>query len=108
MAVSTRTAGPEYFSPMSDVKTPAMAIPPCHHCGKPSLGGCMETMEESSPVGRPIFTAVFYCGDHNPSTFALMSNRLYPVYRVLEMKTPSRLKVQRLDRGQQEARLKNG
>jgi hypothetical protein len=104
---STKIFGPEYFSPIGDVHTPLVAIPPCKVCGEPSLGGVMVSMEPTAPVGRPIFTAEFFCADHNPGTFALMADRLYPGYRVILMEEPWRLKVQRLDRSQQEHRVKN-
>jgi hypothetical protein len=106
MSVTTRTTDASYFSPMSDVHTPRSALPPCRRCGNPSLGGVMVDMDNSAPVGRPIFTVEFWCGEHTPGTFALMSDRLYPVYRILEMQEPWRMRVQRLDRQQQEQRLK--
>jgi hypothetical protein len=101
-----RKAGPECFSPLANVNTPQMRIPPCKACGRPSIGGVMAEMEPVAPVGHPTFTAEFYCHDHNPGTFACMSERLFPVYRVISVESPSRMKIQRLDRAQQEARLK--
>ena len=102
----TRTADDSYFSPIANVHTPELRIPPCKVCGTPSLGGVLEQLEPSYPVGNTTFWATFFCCDHNPGTFALMSDRLFPAYRILEIDTPSRMKVQRLDRMQQEARLR--
>ena len=95
-----------YYSPIGNVATPTIRIPPCKVCGKPSLGGVMDEMEPSSPVGQPTFTAIFYCADHNPGTFATMSDRLFPAYRILSIEEPWRLKIQRLTRPQQEARMR--
>ena len=107
MAVSPhRIAGPECFSPLANVNTPKLRIPPCKKCGHDSIGGVMVAMEPVSPVGQPTFTAEFYCHDHAPGSFALMSDRLFPAYRIIAVESPSRMKVQRLDRAQQEARLK--
>lgn len=106
MAVRHNVTDASYFSPTANVKTPQLRIPPCDVCGKPSLGGVMDKMEPVAPVGHPTFDAIFYCADHNPGTFALMSDRLFPVYRIMSMESPSRMKVQRLDRAQQEARVR--
>ncbi len=105
MAVSHRIAGKECFSSLANVNTPNMRIPPCKACGRDSIGGVMVHMEPVSPVGCPTFTVDFYCHDHATGTFACMSNRLFPVYRIISVESPSRMKIQRLDRAQQEARL---
>lgn len=90
---------------MSDVRTPRVHIPPCAKCGKPSLGGVILEMEPVAPSGEPIMTVEFFCGDELPGSIAVMSDRLYPVYRILWQFTPSRLKVMRLDRAKQAERL---
>ena len=55
----------------------------------------MMDMDAGWPVGRPAFTVKFYCGDDNPGTFAVMSYRLYPAYRILHMESPSEMRIQR-------------
>lgn len=108
MSRSTHTpdGSTNYFSPIGNVHTPEVRIPPCKVCGKPSLGGVLVDMEPSSPVGQPTFTAEFFCGDHNTGTFATMSDRLFPAYRILVIEQPWRLKIQRLTRPQQEERMR--
>lgn len=101
-----RDGSSPYFSPIGNVHTPSIRIPPCKVCGNPSLGGVIVEMEPSSPVGQPTFTADFFCGDHVDGSFATMSDRLFPVYRILSIIEPWRLKIQRLPREQQEARMR--
>lgn len=101
-----RVTDASHFSPLANVHTPATRIPPCKVCQKPSVGGVCVDMAPVAPVGMPVFTAEFYCAEHNPGTYALMSNRLFPVYRILEIQEPWRLKVQKLDRPSQERRLR--
>lgn len=100
-----RTTDASHFSPLANVKTPAIRIPPCKTCGKPSVGGVCVELGAVAPVGQPILVAEFFCSEHNPGTFVCMSDRLFPVYRILETQEPWRLKIQRLDRDQQEKRV---
>jgi hypothetical protein len=101
-----RVTDSSHWSPLANVHTPAVRIPPCKTCGQPSLGGVCVELASSHPVGQPVSTCEFYCAEHNPGTFYVMSDRLFPVYRILEQESPSILKIQRLDRETQERRLK--
>lgn len=92
---------------MANVRTPKVHIPPCEKCDQPSMGAWCEEMEPVSAAGEPIMTVRFVCSDHSPgvSTIVLMSDRLYPAYRILYMFTESRMKVMRLSRAAQAERL---
>jgi hypothetical protein len=106
MPATHRKTDASHFSPLANVQTPKTRIPPCKTCGKESLGGCVVEMGKSAPVGMPIMTAEFYCGEHAPSTFGMMSYRLFPAWRILSVEEPWRLKLQRLDRERQEERVR--
>lgn len=90
---------------MSDVRTPKVHIPPCQGCGKPSMGACVDEMEPVSPAGEPIMSVTFWCTEDAPTSFTMMSDRLYPVYRILHLWSPSKMKVMRLSRMAQAERL---
>lgn len=101
-----RQSDAECFSPISDVKTPQVRIPPCAQCHKPSLGGVCVGQEASHPAGAPIVTLEFFCRECRPdANFAAMSDRLFPVWRILAMFTESKMTLQKLPRESQFARV---
>lgn len=102
---SSRVAGKDCFSPISDVHTPKVRVPPCAKCGKPSDGGVYVDEDPVHPAGCPILTVEFYCAEDRPGDFIIMADRLYPVWRIVQMFTESKIKVQRLLRDKQIERV---
>ena len=102
---ASRTSDAECFSPISDVHTPAVHIPPCAKCGKPSLGGTFVAAEPVHPAGSPIFTVEFFCAEDRTEPFLMMSDRLFPCWRILNLETQSRMKIMRLSREAQFERM---
>lgn len=90
---------------MSDIRTPAIYVPPCATCEKPSIGGVIREMEGAAAAGSPIMTVEFFCHDCTPGPFGVMSSRLFPAYRIIHAYNASRLKIIRLSRAAQAERL---
>jgi hypothetical protein len=87
------------------VKTPRKHVPPCAECGEPSYGGIFLDQADEHPAGCPIYTVEFFCEEHAPSEFILISERLFPLWRILRLYTPSKMTVQRLLRDKQIERV---
>jgi hypothetical protein len=87
------------------VHTPKKHVPPCASCGAPSDGGIFISQEDSHPAGCPIYTVEFYCKEHAPAEFIVGADRLYPVWRILRLYTPSKITIQRLLRERQIERV---
>lgn len=102
-----RVTGPECFSPLADQHTPKKFLPPCSAkgCPTPARGGVAVEWEKVYPIGCPIVRVKFWCADHAPGSFALMADRLYPCWQVLHSVGPSEMKLRRLTREEQIARV---
>lgn len=61
--------------------------------------------EPVHPAGSPIYTVEFFCKAEAPGEFIISSDRLFPVWRILRLYTPSKMTVQRLLRDKQIERV---
>lgn len=102
---AARTSDAECFTPISDVKTPLVRIPPCAKCGQPSMGGICLSVEPVSPHASPILWLEFYCDGDKPAPFVVHSQRLFPLWKILQLESASKMKVQRLPREEQFERV---
>ena len=78
-----RKTGPEHFSPLADLHTPADQIPPCVKCGKPSFGAVIRDQAAQSVQGCPVLDLEFWCqmcAYWSPYNWDVHSSALYPYY----------------------------
>jgi hypothetical protein len=87
------------------VRTPKVAVPPCAKCGAPSDGGVYVDQDPVAPAGCPILTVEFFCAEDRTGDFVLSSDRLFPLWQILRIDTPSKMKLQRLLRDKQIERV---
>ncbi len=100
-----RVSDADCFSALADVHTPRVRVPPCAKCGGPSLGGVFVSQEPVSPAGAPKMTVEFYCKEDAPGDFVMMSDRLFPVWKILSVESASKMSIQKLPREMQIARV---
>ena len=86
---------------------PASLVPPCYHCGQPSVWGTFVEFE-ACLAGRQIGVVQFSCGCDGAKTGSLASSQLFPGWKVIRVMDRGIWKLRKLTEEEQNEVCREG